>query len=125
MQEKLTSIMDFPTSTTRQSPEQATEGSTLPRTISLMYTLRGVIVDQNLTFFSQWENYTNPYIRKLSWFKLDFSNKPKICSVDESDVLTIARDRGSNGVLTVYVKDDVPEVMDKVLPPDYLRVISL
>ena len=117
--------MDFPTSTTRQSPEQATEGSTLPRTISLMYTLRGVIVDQNLTFFSQWENYTNPYIRKLSWFKLDFSNKPKICSVDESDVLTIARDRGSNGVLTVYVKDDVPEVMDKVLPPDYLRVISL
>lgn len=79
-------------------------------------------MDQNLTFFSQWENYTNPYTRKLSWFKSDFSDKPEICPVDESDVLTVARDRGLNGVLTVYVKDDVPEVMDKVLPPDYLRV---
>ena len=122
MQATLSSVMEFPTSVTRQLPEQTAEGSSQSRTISLMYTLRGVVVDQHLTFFSQWENYTNPYKRKLSWFKSDFSGKPEIGPVEESDVLTIARDRGSNGVLTVYVKDDVPEVMDRVLPPEYLRV---
>lgn len=42
--------------------------------------------------------------------------------VDEGDVLTIARDRGSEGVSMVYVREDVPEVVDKVLPPEYLRV---
>ena len=124
MKEKLNSIMEFPTSTTRPLPQQADTEPAQNRTISLVYTLRGVVVDQHLTFFSEWENYTNPYKRKLSWFKSDFSNRSEICPVDESDVLTIARDRGSNGVLTVYVKDDVPEVLDKVLPPDYLRVIS-
>lgn len=123
MQEKLSSIMEFPTSVTRQLPDQSVEGSGQSKTISLVYTLRGVVVDQYLTFFSQWEHYTNPYTRKLCWFKSDFSQTPDISPVEESDVLTIARDRGSNGVLTVYVKDDVPEVMDRVLPPEYLRVI--
>jgi hypothetical protein len=38
--------------------------------------------------------------------------------------LTIARDRGRQGVLLVYVREDVPEVTVKVLPPEYLRVLS-
>lgn len=124
MHETLSSIMEFPSSVTRQSIDQSAEGSSQSETISLVYTLRGVVVDQYLTFFSQWENYTNPYKRKLCWFKSDFSRKPNISPVEESDVLTIARDRGLNGVLTVYVKDDVPEV-DRVLPPEYLRVSPL
>jgi hypothetical protein len=90
--------------------------------MSLIYILRGVVVDPQLTYFSQWGPYTNPYKKKLGWFKSDFSDKPEITSVDEGEVLTIARDRGRQGVLLVYVREDVPEVVNKVLPPEYLRV---
>lgn len=97
--------------------------NTLGRRVSLNYILRGVIVDQHLTYFSQWENYTNPYKRNLVWFKSDFSTPiPEIVTVEEGEVLTISRDRGKVGVITVYVRDDVPEVIEKVSPPDYLRV---
>jgi len=120
MENKLTTIFDFPDYITRPNEQDPT----LPATrISLIYNLRGVIVDQHLTFFSQWEHYTNPYKRKLKWFKSDFSSsKMEITTTDEAEVLTIARDRGSDGVTTVYVRDDIPEPKEKVLPPDYLRV---
>jgi hypothetical protein len=81
------------------------------------------MVDQQLTFFSQWEHYANPYKRKLTWFKSDFTEvKPEIIPVEEGDVLTISRDRGSDGIMTVYVREDIPEMIEKVLPPEYLRV---
>jgi len=81
-----------------------------------------VIVDQHLTFFSRWQHYSNPYKRKLEWYKSDFSTKLDLVGVDEGEVLTIARDRGSEGITTVYVHEDVTEAIEKVLPPEYLRV---
>lgn len=124
MQNKLPTIFDFPDFITRPPPN--TEDPNAPTTrISLIYVLRGVLIDQHLTYFSQWENYTNPYKRKLNWFKSDFSLKHEVTTVEEGEVLTIARERGSDGITTVYVRDDVPEVLEKVLPPDYLRVRPL
>jgi len=123
MEERLRTMMDFPTSITRQTPVEGASTS-ISTTISLVYDLRGVVVDNNLFYFSQWEHITNPYKRKLRWYKADFSGIPDITSVDEGDVLSVARDRGSQGVLTIYIRDDVPENVEKVLPPDYLRVAS-
>ena len=124
MQNKLTTIFDFPDFITRPPPN--TEDPNAPSTrISLIYVLRGVLIDQHLTYFSQWEQYTNPYKRKLKWFKSDFSLKHEIATVEEGEVLTIARERGSDGITTVYVREDVPEVFEEVLPPDYLRVCLL
>ena len=123
MQNKLTTLFDFPDYITRSNGEDPT---LQPTRISLNYILRGIIVDQHLTYFSQWEHYTNPYKRKLTWFKSDFSSsKPEITTVEQGEVLTMARERGSDGITTVYVREDVPEVIDKVLPPDYLRVCQL
>jgi len=123
MENTLTNIFDFPDYITRPSPDP----SVPPTRVSLLYVLRGVIVDQQITFFSEWTHYSNPYKRKLQWYKSDFStSKPEITQIEEGEVLTIARERGSaDGVTTVYVRDHVPEVMDKVLPPDYLRVFPL
>jgi hypothetical protein len=118
MKNKLSGLFDFPPFLTHSAPD----GSTTR--ISLVYQLRGVIVDQHLTFFSRWQHHSNPYKRKREWFKADFSSKLELVAVEEGEVLTIARDRGSDGVITVYVREDVPEVMDKVLPPEYLRVSS-
>ena len=116
---KLPTLFEFPDSITRPSPD---DPSTQTK-ISVVYLLRGVIVDQHLTFFSQWEHYTNPYKRKLIWYKSDFSScKPEVTTIDEGEVLTIARDRGIDGIITVYVRDDVPEATEIVLPPEYLRV---
>ena len=122
MENTLTNIWDFPDYITRPPSD-----SSIPSTrISLVYVLRGVVVDQQLTFFSEWTNYANPYKRKLLWYKSDFStSKSEITQVEEGEVLTIARERGSDGVTTVYVRDDVPEIIEKVLPPDYLGVPSL
>lgn len=122
MQNKLPTLFDFPDYITRANVEDPTAP---PIRISLNYILRGIIVDQHLTYFSRWECYTNPYKRKLIWFKSDFSSsKPEITTIEEGEVLTMARERGSDGITTVYVREDVPEVIDKVLPPDYLRVCS-
>jgi hypothetical protein len=118
MKDQLSRLFDFSPFLTQSAADGATTRT------SLIYQLRGVIVDQHLTFFSRWQHYTNPYKRKLEWFKADFSSKLELVGIDEGDVLTIARDRGSDGVLTVYVREDVPEVMEKVLPPEYLRVSS-
>ena len=121
MENALTNIFDFPDYVMRPSSDP----SLPPTRISLLYLLRGVIVDQQITFFSEWTHYTNPYKRKLQWYKSDFStSKPEIQQIEEGEVLTIARERGSpDGVTTIYVRNDVLEVIDKVLPPDYLRVI--
>lgn len=81
-------------------------------------------MDQCLTFFSIWEPFTNPYKKKLLWFRCNISNQIEVTLVEEGDVLTIARDRGRSGILTVYAREDVSEVVDKVLPPDYLSVSS-
>jgi hypothetical protein len=119
MKDQFSRLFDFPPFLTQTAADGATTRT------SLVYQLRGVIVDQHLTFFSRWQHYSNPYKRKLEWFKADFSSKLELVGIDEGEVLTIARDRGSDGILTVYVREDVPEVLtEKVLPPDYLRVSS-
>ena len=122
MESTLANIFDFPDYITHPSSDP----SVPPTRISLVYILRGIIVDQQITFFSEWTHYTNPYKRKLQWYKSDFTtSKPEITHVEEGEVLTIARERGSSdGITTIYVRDDVPETIDKVLPPDYLRVPS-
>src|SRR5216110_1921362 len=85
MQNKLTTLFDFPDYITRSNAEDPT---LQPTRISLNYILRGIIVDQHLTYFSQWEHYTNPYKRKLTWFKSDFSSsKPEITTVEQGEVL--------------------------------------
>jgi hypothetical protein len=120
----LTNLFDFPDYITQPSSDP----STPPTRISLVYLLRGVIVDQQITFFSEWTHLTNPYKRKLQWYKSDFStSKPEIQQIEEGEVLTIARERGSSdGVTTIYVRADIPKIqlrfIDNVLPPDYLRV---
>ena len=121
MENALTDLFDFPDYITYRSSDP----STPPTRISLLYLLRGVIVDQQITFFSEWTHFTNPYKRKLQWYKSDFStSKPEIQQIEEGEVLTIARERGSSdGVTTIYIRDDVPEIIEKVLPPDYLRVL--
>jgi hypothetical protein len=122
MQNKLLTLFDFPDYITRPNVEDPTAP---PIRISLNYILRGIIVDQHLTYFSQWEHYSDPYKRKLIWFKSDFSSsKPEITTIEEGEVLTMARERGSDGITTVYVREGIPEVIDKVFPPDYLRVCS-
>src|SRR6202035_5712125 len=113
MENKLSELMDFPTSITRPVSSDQDSSSSSTTTMSLIYILRGVVVDPQLTYFSQWGPYTHPYKKKLGWFKSDFSDKPEITSVDEGEVLTIARDRGRQGVLLVYVREDVPEVVNK------------
>jgi hypothetical protein len=120
MADRLRTIMDFPTSTTKTV---VTEGQT-PQTVSmsLVYDLRGLIIDKGLFYFSQWEHITNPYKRRLAWYRVVSIEAPDICRVAEDEVLTSARDRGQNGVLTVYLRDDVPENIERVLPPDYIRV---
>lgn len=125
MKSKLTTLFDFPDFITR--PSSNTEDPNAPPTrISLIYILRGVVIDQHIIYFSKWEHYTNPYKRRLNWYKSDFSSKHEITTVEEGEVLTIARERGSDGITTVYVRDDVPEVLsEKILPPNYLRVCSL
>ena len=123
MQNKLTTLFDYPDFVTHPPPYTDGSSTASPTRISLCYSLRGIIVDQHLTYFSQWEHFTNPYKRKLIWFKSDFSlSKPEVTTVEQGDVLTIARERGSDGITTVYVRDDVPESFEKVLPPEYLRV---
>jgi len=118
-------MFDFPDSITRTRPAEGNNPATSVR-ISTVYLLRGVIVDQIITFFSQWEHFSNPYKKKLIWFKSEFtSGKPDVVVVDEGEVLTIARDRGLEGVITVYVREDLPETAEKVLPPMYLRVMPL
>src|SRR5271170_7644023 len=117
MERKLTTMFELPDFVTRTT---AAEGENPPETtsISTVYLLRGVLVDQVITYFSQWEHYTNPYKKKLTWYKCEFSSsKPEVVVVDEGEVLTISRDRGIEGVITVYVRDDLPEVVEKVLPP--------
>lgn len=114
-------MMDFPSSITKPSSAD-TQDSQAITSVSLVYDLRGVIIDNNLFYFTQWEHITNPYKRKLAWYKAEFNGTPDITSVEEGEVLTVARDRGSQGVLTIYLRDDVPENIEKVLPPDYLRV---
>jgi hypothetical protein len=122
MEDKLATLFNFPDFIT-VPPSENHSADTPGRRVSLNYTLRGVILDQHLTYFSQWENYTNPYKRRLVWFKSDFStSKPEITIIEEGEVLTISRDRGKVGVITVYVRDDVPEAIEKVLPPEYLQV---
>lgn len=122
LEAKLLTLFEFHDFITRPSSE-GQDATTTETRISVTYTLRGVVVDQYLTFFSQWEHYSNPYRRKLVWYKSDFSSsKPEIVAIEEGEVLTIARDRGSEGVITVYVRDDVPELTAKVLAPEYLRV---
>ena len=123
MERKLTTMFDFPDFITRTTPAEGdTPGKSVK--ISTVYLLRGVIVDQFITYFSKWEHYTNPYKRKLTWYKSEFASaKPDVVLVDEGEVLTIARDRGTEGVTTVYVRDDLPETLEKVLPPEYLRVM--
>ena len=118
----MATIFDFPDFITRP-PEDPEDPIAPAIRISLIYVLRGIIIDQHLTYFSRWENYTNPYKQKLKWFKSDFSSKPEISTVDEGEVLTIARERGSYGITTVYVRDDVPEALEKVIAPEYLRVL--
>ena len=118
MKGQLSRLFNFPPFLTHSAPDGSSTRT------CLVYQLRGVIVDQHLTFFSRWQHYTNPYKRKLEWFKADFSSKLELVEVEEGEVLTIARDRGSDGVLTVYVREDIPEVMDEVLTPEYLRVSS-
>jgi len=120
MENALTNLFNFPDYITHPSSDP----STPPARISLVYLLRGVIVDQQITFFSEWTHLTNPYKRKLQWYKSDFStSKPEIQQIEEGEVLTIARERGSSdGVTTIYIRDDLPEIIEKVLPPDYLRV---
>jgi hypothetical protein len=118
MKNKLSSLFDFPPYVTR--PPDTPDDS--PTRISTVFILRGVIVDQHLTYFSRWQHYSNPYKRKLEWYKSDFATKLELVVVDEGEVLTISRDRGSDGITTVYVREDVPEIIDKVLPPEYLRV---
>jgi hypothetical protein len=115
MEAKLQTLFKFPDSIPRSSSEDSP--------ITFAYTLRGIVIDQNLTFFSEWEHYTNPFQRTLKWYKSDFSSKHEVVSVDQGEVLTIARERGNQGVLTIYIKDDVPEAMDRVLPPEYLQVL--
>ena len=122
MERQLTTLFNFPSTISRRSSLDREDTTPLPPPISLVYTLRGVIIDHHLTFFSQWEHYSNPYTRKLAWFKADFTSNPEITSVEEGEVLTIARERGDSGIITVYVKDDVTELVKKALPPDYLRV---
>ena len=119
VKKSLSQIFDFPPFITYPADTPDSPATQ----ISLIYQLRGVVVDQHLTFFSRWQNYSNPYKRKLEWYKSDFSTKLELAVVDEGEVLTIARDRGSEGVTTVYVREDVSETMDKVLPPEYLRVL--
>jgi len=114
MEAKLQTLFKFPDSIPPSSSEDTP--------VTFAYTLRGIVIDQTLTFFSEWEHYTNPFQRTLKWYKSDFSSKHEVVAVDEGEVLTMGRERGNQGVLTIYVKDDVPETMDKVLPPDYLRV---
>jgi hypothetical protein len=122
MEDKMTRLFNFPEFITVPHTENQNTDA-FGRRVSLNYILRGVVVDQHLTYFSQWEHYTNPYKRNLVWFKSDFSTpKPEITTIEEGEVLTISRDRGKAGVITVYVRDDVPEAIDKVLPPEYLRV---
>jgi hypothetical protein len=124
MEQKLSELMDFPDTITRPITSDNETESPETKTISLTYILRGIVVDQSLTFFSIWEPFTNPYKKKLFWFKCDVANRISVTLVEEGEVLTIARDRGREGVLTVYVREDVPEAMDKVSAPDYLRVFS-
>jgi hypothetical protein len=124
MEQKLLELMDFPDTITRPIKSDNDAESSETKTISLTYVLRGIVVDETLTFFSIWQPFTNPYKKKLSWFKLDLATRVSVTSVEEGEVLTIARDRGREGVLTVYVREDVPEVTDKVSAPDYLRVFS-
>jgi hypothetical protein len=119
MENALTNLFDFPDYITHPSSDP----STPPTRTSLLYLLRGVIVDQQITF-SEWTHLTNPYKRKLQWYKSEFStSKPEIQQIEEGEVLTIGREQGSsNSVTTIYIRDDVPEIIEKVLPPDHLRV---
>jgi hypothetical protein len=116
MEEKLSTLFNFPNSLPRSSDDH----NGAPKVFT--YTLRGIIIDPNLTYFSSWEHYTNPFLRALKWYKSDFSSKPEVAAVDQGEVLTMARERGQSGVITVYVRDDVPETQEKVLPPEYIRV---
>lgn len=118
MKQKMATIFDFEKSIV----PSVTENEQNPSRIVFSYNLRGVVIDQHLTFFSEWEHYTNPYKRHLQWYKSDFSGKPEIVTVDVGEVLTMARERGGQGVLTVYVRDDVVEPVETVLPPEYLQV---
>ena len=120
MEAKLSSLFVFP-----EHVYKVSHDPTSPRTrISTTYILRGVMVDSQLTFFSQWTRSPNPYKQILTWYKADFSPRgyPEIGEVEESEVLSVARDRGRDGVMTVYVRDDVPQDLDKVFAPEYLRV---
>ena len=119
MEEKLSTLFNYPDT----MPGPASEDPEAPTTpITFAYTLRGIIIDQHLTFFSQWENFPNPYKRTLNWYKSDFSSTHEITPIDQGEVLTMGRERGNHGIVTIYVKNDVLEPMEKVLPPEYLRV---
>ena len=119
--EQLQTLMDFPTYITRAVPSEPQEPPSTEK-VSLVYDLRGVIIDNKLYFFSRWEHITNPYKRKLTWYKADFSKSPDVGPVEEGEVLSLARNYGPQGISTVYVRDELPEIIEKVLPPDYLRV---
>jgi hypothetical protein len=125
MDQKLSTIMEFPDTVTRTEPPINESSPPQTYTISLVYTLRGVILENNLFYLSQWENPTNPYKRRFVWYKCDFTSSPEIAPVEQGEVLTVARDRGPNGILTVYVRNDVRENIEKVSPPEYLRVPPL